>query len=67
MTLTEAADYLQAPVATLRYWRHLGSGPAGFSIGRRVVYRRQDLDRWNSIQQDAESVRRRSRRRIRST
>ena len=58
MTLAETAGYLRAPVATLRYWRHLGSGPAGFRIGRRVMSRRQDLDRWIASQQDAESVRR---------
>jgi hypothetical protein len=27
LTITEAADLLRAPVATLRYWRHLGIGP----------------------------------------
>ena len=26
LTITEAADLLRAPVATLRYWRHLGTG-----------------------------------------
>lgn len=40
MTLPEAAGYLRAPEATLRYWRHLNVGPAAFKIGRRVVYRR---------------------------
>ena len=28
LTITEAAELLRAPVATLRYWRHLGTGPA---------------------------------------
>ena len=46
LTITEAAELLRAPVATLRYWRHLGEGPAGFRLGRRVVYRREDVDRW---------------------
>ncbi|SHF96394.1 helix-turn-helix domain-containing protein [Geodermatophilus nigrescens] len=58
LTLAEAADYLRAPIATLRYWRHLGIGPAGFRIGRRVMYRRRDLDLWIDGQQDAESARR---------
>ena len=58
MTLAETAGYLRAPVATLRYWRHLGSGPAGFRIGRRVTYRRQDLNRCIATQQDAEGMRR---------
>jgi excisionase family DNA binding protein len=46
LTITEAAELLRAPVATLRYWRHLGTGPASFRLGRRVLYRRDDLDAW---------------------
>ena len=46
LTISEAADLLRAPVATLRYWRHLGTGPAGFRAGRRVLYRRDDLNAW---------------------
>jgi len=46
LTITEAADLLRAPVATLRYWRHLGTGPASFRLGRRVLYRREDLHAW---------------------
>jgi hypothetical protein len=29
LTLPEAAAMLRAPVATLRYWRHLGVEPDG--------------------------------------
>ncbi len=43
LTITEAAEVLRAPVATLRYWRHLGTGPRSFRLGRRVLYRRDDL------------------------
>ncbi|MCU1671827.1 MAG: Transcriptional regulator, MerR family [Blastococcus sp.] len=46
LTITEAADLLRAPVATLRYWRHLGTGPTSFRLGRRVLYRRDDLRSW---------------------
>lgn len=56
LTLTEAATVLRTPVATLRYWRHLGIGPAGFRLGRRVLYRRQDLDRWVEEQRTAQAV-----------
>ncbi len=56
LTLTEAAAVLRTPVATLRYWRHLGVGPAGFRLGRRVLYRRQDLDRWIEAQRTAQAV-----------
>jgi hypothetical protein len=56
LTLTEAAAVLRTPVATLRYWRHLGIGPAGFRLGRRVLYRRDDLDRWVEDQRTAQAV-----------
>ena len=55
LTITEAAALLRAPVATLRYWRHLGTGPASFRLGRRVLYRRDDLHTWI----DAQRVQRR--------
>ena len=46
LTIAEAAELLRAPVATLRYWRHLGIGPRSFRLGRRVLYRRDDLYAW---------------------
>lgn len=52
LTITEAADVLRAPVATLRYWRHLGTGPNSFRVGRRVLYRRADLRTWIDAQAD---------------
>lgn len=52
LTITEAADLLRAPVATLRYWRHLGTGPDSFRLGRRVLYRRDDLQAWIDHQHD---------------
>lgn len=38
--------------STLRYWRHIGVGPVSFKIGRRVAYRRSDVDAWLAIQYD---------------
>jgi excisionase family DNA binding protein len=46
LTIAEAAELLRAPVATLRYWRHLGTGPRSFRLGRRVLYRHEDLRAW---------------------
>ena len=46
LTITEAAELVRAPVATLRYWRHLGTGPRSFRLGRRVLYRYDDLQAW---------------------
>ena len=53
LTITEAAELLRAPVATLRYWRHLGTGPTSFRLGRRVVYRRDDLQAWIDARRDS--------------
>jgi hypothetical protein len=58
LTLAETAAVLRTPVATLRYWRHLGVGPDGFRLGRRVVYRREDVNRWLSERQQAQSAHR---------
>jgi DNA-binding transcriptional MerR regulator len=54
LTLVEAAALLRTPVATLRYWRQRGIGPDSFRLGRRVVYRREDLDRWVLSRRNAE-------------
>ncbi len=51
-TITEAAELLRAPVATLRYWRHSNTGPRSFRLGRRVLYRRDDFKAWIDAQRD---------------
>lgn len=33
-------------VLTLKAWRYRGEGPAFIKAGRRVLYRRSDVDRW---------------------
>lgn len=54
LTITEAASIVRAPVATLRYWRHLGTGPRSFRLGRRVLYRLDDLSDWINAQHDTD-------------
>ncbi len=51
LTITEAAALLRKPVATLRYWRHLGTGPDSFRVGRHVHYLRSAVLDW--IEQQA--------------
>lgn len=47
LTTAEASAVLRTPVATLRYWRHVGTGPKSFTLGaRKVFYKRSDLDAW---------------------
>lgn len=36
-TADVAARYRTAP-STIRYWRHIGYGPEGIKVGRRVLY-----------------------------
>src|SRR3954449_10814462 len=55
LTIAEAAALLRAPVATLRYWRHLGVGPRSFRLGRRVLYRRHDLHDWIDARREQDS------------
>jgi hypothetical protein len=46
LTIVEACAFLRVPEGTLRYWRHLGSGPRSFKLGRHVRYWRTDLILW---------------------
>lgn len=52
-TLSEASELLRTPVATLRYWRHIGYGPTSFKIGRNVVYDAADLEAWIQAQKNS--------------
>lgn len=49
----QVAKLTRNPEATLRYWRHIGRGPASFKLGRRVVYRRSEVERWMAEQEAA--------------
>ena len=46
LTVREVSEMLRTPEATLRYWRHMGRGPAGFKIGRRVLFKEEDVTAW---------------------
>ena len=52
-TLAEVAKLLRVPPATLRYWRHLSTGPRSFRVGRHVRYYRADHDAWLRDQRGA--------------
>lgn len=44
LTTAEVAEALRTPAETVRYWRHIGKGPASFKVGRRVLYDRSDVE-----------------------
>lgn len=47
LTLAEVAEMTRTNPATLRYWRSVGDcGPKSFKLGRRVLYRRADVEQW---------------------
>lgn len=50
LKIDAVADWLNVPPGTLRYWRHIGSGPRSAKLGRRVVYRAGDVQAWLDAQ-----------------
>lgn len=53
LTTEEAAAVLRLSPNTLRSWRTMRRGPKFATIGRRIVYRRSDVERY--IQQHFEA------------
>lgn len=52
----EVAERYRVPLATVRKWRHEGTGPAGVRFGRHVRYSLSELERWEQ-EQAAKQVR----------
>lgn len=51
MTMAEVAEITRVPVATLRFYRYLGTkGPKSALIGGRVMYRDTDVQEWINAQ-----------------
>ena len=50
----EVAGMTRLPEPTLRYFRHKGTGPASFRLGRKVVYRRSAVLAWIEEQERAD-------------
>jgi len=50
MTTTEVAELCRTSAETCRYWRHIGKGPHSFKVGRRVLYRAEDVKSWLEAQ-----------------
>jgi DNA-binding transcriptional MerR regulator len=48
--IEQLAEELNTSINTVRYWRTIGYGPRSARIGRRVVYRRADVDAWVDAQ-----------------
>ncbi len=46
LTTEEVAQLFRTSSGTVRYWRHVGYGPAGVRVGRRVLYPRASVTAW---------------------
>lgn len=46
MFVDEVSSATRIPEATLRWLRHMSRGPRSFKVGRRVVYKRADVEAW---------------------
>lgn len=55
LTTAEVAARYRTASSTVRYWRHIGAGPKGLLVGRRVLYRESELTRWEQ-QREAEQA-----------
>ncbi|WP_255801418.1 helix-turn-helix transcriptional regulator [Mycobacteroides abscessus] len=53
VTVGQVSTLTGIPVGTLRYWRHANQGPTSFSLGKRVLYRKSEVERWISEQEKA--------------
>ncbi len=49
--VSEVSAMTGIPAGTLRYWRHSDLGPGSFTLGRRIVYRRDEVLRWIQTQE----------------
>jgi hypothetical protein len=46
LTTAELAGRIRQPESTLRYWRAKGYGPRGVRVGRRVLYRTSEVEKF---------------------
>ncbi len=53
LTTEDVADLLRTTAETVRYWRHIGKGPASFKVGRRVLYDVGDVEAFIAAARDS--------------
>lgn len=47
LTTDELAERYRTTAGTARYWRHIGYGPRGIKVGRRVLYAESEVLRFD--------------------
>jgi excisionase family DNA binding protein len=55
LTTEEVAELCRTSTETVRYWRHIGKGPASFKLGRRVLYAGDGVEAWLKAEQEAQN------------
>ncbi|MBV8980395.1 MAG: helix-turn-helix domain-containing protein [Acidimicrobiia bacterium] len=57
LTVDELAEFLRSTPDAVYALRYRGDGPRGVRVGRRVLFRRSDVDDWLDARSDAASGR----------
>jgi excisionase family DNA binding protein len=52
LSVTELAEYLGIPVATIYEWRSNGTGPVGHRFGKHLKFSVTDIQTWVQNQRD---------------
>lgn len=53
LTLDEAAELINRPPATLRYWVTRGEAPPSFKLGRRRMFPQDGVEAWIAAHAEA--------------
>lgn len=60
LTIRQVVEEYGIPENTLRWWRKNGGGPdgfpTGFTVGRSVRFRRDDIEAWFQVQYERAAV-----------
>jgi predicted DNA-binding transcriptional regulator AlpA len=55
LLLSEVSELTRLPEATIRWHRHQGTGPKGFVLGRRLMFRRGEVKKWIREREEADA------------
>lgn len=54
LTTAELADLFRTSPESVRYWRTMGTGPKSIKVGKRILYDREEVERWAASKADAD-------------
>ncbi|MFJ5893828.1 helix-turn-helix domain-containing protein [Streptomyces californicus] len=55
LTTAEVAARYRTAASTVRYWRHIGYGPKGVKVGRRILYSPAEIARFERALADEQT------------